>query len=208
MLKVTGASASAWDMDAPSLSAFSFPYVPQWDVTQHMITFSFSFCRELLIAFTHSWLSFQLCELSGDISNLLSVNMVTFLSFYCSSIHYSVSRYTTLSPSHEEHKAPAGVDFSISVIPFLFWIKMLAPSFRSSPDVEPSVKILISASMFAIWRSVFCLISPRILRILTGYYDRPCSSSFVRWSFVRRRSFVVDVTLFLAPHDFSERLKI
>ena len=39
------------------------------------------------------------------------------------------------------------------------------------------------------------VISPRILRILTGYYDRPCSSSsfvrsFVVRSFVVRRSFV------------------
>ena len=42
------------------------------------------------------------------------------------------------------------------------------------------------------------VISPRILRILTGYYDFLCSSSFV----------VVDVMLFLVPHDFSKRLKI
>ena len=50
-------------------------------------------------------------------------------------------------------------------------------------------------TLFRLWDNR--LISPRILRILTGYYDRPCSSSsFVRSSFVR--SFV-DVTLFLVP---------
>ena len=45
------------------------------------------------------------------------------------------------------------------------------------------------------------VISPRILRILMGYYDRPCSSS----SFVVRRR----CNAFSGPpHDFSERLKI
>ena len=51
------------------------------------------------------------------------------------------------------------------------------------------------------------IISPRILRILTGYYDRQCNSSFVvRSSFVRRRRWCNAFSL--SPHDFSERLKI
>ena len=42
------------------------------------------------------------------------------------------------------------------------------------------------------------LISPRILRILTGYYDSQCSSSFVV-----RRSSLFDVTLFSCPPMIS-----
>ena len=63
--------------------------------------------------------------------------------------------------------------------------------------------LLLAQRLFFIYSDLFfCFISPRILRILTGYYDRPCSSSFV---VVRRRSssFVVRCNDFLCPPMIS-----
>ena len=56
---------------------------------------------------------------------------------------------------------------------------------------------------------ILSLISPRILRILTGYYGRPCSLSFVVVVVCRSSFVVVRCNAFsLSPQDFSERLKI
>jgi len=98
ILKVTG--ASFWHILDPwsaNLSAFSLPYVPQWDDTQHKMVFWLMFCSRFLTTRIHSWVSLKSFELSDWTSDLLSVYIAYV---FCPSwllIHLIASMHATAS---------------------------------------------------------------------------------------------------------------